>query len=63
MKRHRKRPMSAPSLDDVVKAMRRGNREAEREMMGPGFHAKHVVHKSSVCYSRKVKHKGAEDAD
>ena len=55
--------MSAPSLDDVVKAMRRGNREAEREMMVPGFHAKHVVHKSSVCYSRKVKHKGAEDAD
>lgn len=42
---------------DVVKAMRRGNRDAERELLGDGFHTKHKVHKSKKTYSRKHKHK------
>ena len=42
---------------DVIKAMRHGNRDAERELLGDGFHAKHKVHKSKKTYSRKQKHK------
>ena len=31
---------------DTIKAMRRGNREAEQELLGPGFHSQNRVHKS-----------------
>lgn len=40
-------------ISDVVKAMRRGQREAEMEILGPGFHAKTKPHKSKKIYSRK----------
>ena len=43
--------------NDVIKAMRKGNREAERELLGDGFHSKHRVHKSKKTYTRKTKHK------
>jgi len=48
-------------LDDVIKAMRRGNREGQQEMLGPGFHATNRVHRSKKTYTRKQKHKGSEE--
>ena len=43
---------------DAIKAMRRGGREAEQELLGPGFHSFNRLHKSKKIYSRKKKHKG-----
>lgn len=48
-------------LDDVIKAMRRGNREGEQEVLGPGFHSTNRVHRSKKTYTRKIKHKGNEE--
>ena len=48
-------------LDDVIKAMRRGNREGQQEVLGPGFHSTHSVHRSKKTYTRKEKHKGSLD--
>ena len=42
---------------DAVKAMRRGNREAEQELLGPGFHSHNWIQKSKKTYTRKMKHK------
>jgi len=44
-------------VTDAVKAMRKGNREAEMELLGPGFHSRHSIHKSANIYTRKEKHK------
>ena len=49
-------------LDDVIKAMRRGNREGEQEVLGPGFHSTNRVHRSKKTYTRKAKHK-SNDVD
>ena len=43
---------------DAIKAMRRGGREAEQDLLGPGFHSQNRVHKLEKIYSRKKKHKG-----
>lgn len=43
---------------DAIKAMRRGGREAEMELLGPGFHSHNKIHKSEKIYTRKKKHKG-----
>ena len=43
---------------DTIKAMRRGGREAEQELLGPGFHSHNKIHKSEKIYTRKIKHKG-----
>jgi len=43
---------------DAIKAMKRGGREAEQDLLGPGFHSQNRVHKSEKIYSRKKKHKG-----
>lgn len=37
--------------------MRRGNREAEQELLGPGFHSHNWIQKSKKTYTRKMKHK------
>jgi hypothetical protein len=42
---------------DAIKAMRRGGREAEQELLGPGFHSQTKIHKSKKTYTRKTKHK------
>lgn len=42
---------------DAIKAMKRGGREAEQEMLGPGFHSFNKPHKSKKEYTRKLKHK------
>ena len=56
MKKIRKKKLQPTTLD-VIKAMRRGGRDAEMEMLGPGFHSHSKVHKSEKVYSRKSKHK------
>lgn len=53
----RKKNKQSFSLDDYVKAMRKGSREAEQELLGPGFHTPHRVHASVKIYNRKQKHK------
>ncbi|WP_455664615.1 hypothetical protein [Phocaeicola sp.] len=49
------------TLDDYIKAAKKGSREAEQELLGPGFHAVHRVHRSKKTYTRKPKHKGGEE--
>ncbi len=48
-------------LDDVIKAMRRGNREGQQEVLGPGFHSTNRIHRSKKTYTRKLKHKASDD--
>ena len=45
---------------DAIKAMRRGGREAEQELLGSGFHSVNKIHKSKKTYTRKKKHKNKE---
>ncbi len=58
MKRKKKKQ---PINIDALKAMRRGNREGEQELLGPGFHSSDRVHRSKKTYTRKVKHKGIDE--
>ena len=58
----KRRKKQATSLD-AVKAMRRGGREAEHELFGPGFHSLNHVHKSKKTYTRKKKHSGQNPID
>lgn len=48
------------TLDDYIKAVKKGSREAEQELLGPGFHATHRVHRSQKAYTRKIKHKNRD---
>ena len=54
----KKRKKNQATNLDAIKAMRRGGREAERELFGPGFHSLNHVHKSKKTYTRKKKHSG-----
>lgn len=56
MKKFKKRMLKPTNLD-AIKAMRRGGREAEMELLGPGFHSHNKIHKSDKIYTRKKKHK------
>ena len=58
MKKVKKKIIQATNLD-AIKAMRRGGREAEMELLGPGFHSHNKIHKSNKLYTRKKKHKGS----
>ena len=62
MKRIKRKVVKGTNLD-AVKAMRRGNREAEQELLGPGFHSHNKIHRSEKLYSRKSKHKGNDEGD
>lgn len=42
-------------------AVRKGSREAERELLGDGFHSRTRVVKNKKRYSRKAKHRGQEE--
>lgn len=53
----KKKTKKQPINLDALKAMRRGNREGEQELLGPGFHASNRVHRSKKTYTRKAKHK------
>lgn len=52
-----KRKLAKGTTMDAIKAMRRGGREAEQELLGPGFHSFNRLHKSKKTYTRKAKHK------
>ena len=54
-----KRIILQPTNLDAIKAIRRGGREAEMELLGPGFHSHNRIHKSDKIYTRKKKHKGS----
>lgn len=62
MKRIKRKVVKGTNLD-AVKAMRRGNREAEQELLGPGFHSHNKIHRSEKLYTRKSKHKGNDEGD
>ena len=53
----KKRKNKTSTIDDYLKTSKRGNRQAEQEMLGPGFHSFHKIHKSKKTYTRKEKHK------
>lgn len=40
------------TINDIIKATRKGNREAQFEIFGPGFHTFHKVVKSKKVYNR-----------
>ena len=54
-----KRKVLQPTNLDAIKAIRRGGREAEMELLGPGFHSHNKIHKSDKIDTRKKKHKGS----
>lgn len=56
MKKKKNKILRITTLD-TLKAMRKGSREAEMELLGPGFHSHDRAHKSKNVYSRKTKHK------
>ncbi len=59
MKKNRKQKKNNETLNlDALKAMRKGGREAQQELLGPGFHSFLHVHVSKKVYTRKEKHKG-----
>ena len=60
MKRIKRKVVKGMNLD-AVKAMRRGNREAEQELLGPGFHSHNKIHRSEKLYTRKLKHERNDD--
>lgn len=49
------------SVEDYIKASKKGNRLAEMELYGPGFHSFNRIHHSRKMYTRKPKHKKEED--
>lgn len=61
MKRKKKSNMTKATTMDAIKAMRRGGREADRELFGPGFHSFDRLHKSKKTYTRKTKHRHIEE--
>ena len=62
MKTKNKKRKKTKSISlDVIKAMRKGNRDAYNDILGPGFHSFDKVHKSKKTYTRKKKHKTAEE--
>ena len=58
-----KRKVRKTTTLDAVKAMRRGGREAEQELFGPGFHSFNKRHKSKKTYTRKTKHKSEDGTE
>ena len=54
----KKKNKNKRTLDDYIKAVKKGNREAEMELLGPGFHSNTKIHRSKKLYSRKEKHNG-----
>jgi len=62
-KRKRKVAKTTTTMMDAIKAMKRGNREAQQEMLGPGFHSFNRLHQSKKTYTRKVKHKGNKNEE
>jgi len=53
-----KKPKTVIGMDDYMKAVRKADREAEMQLLGPGFHSMNRIHRSKKSYSRKEKHRG-----
>lgn len=49
------------NFETFITAVKKGSREAEKELFGPGFHPFYKVHKSKKLYTRKSKHKSKQD--
>lgn len=60
MKTRKNKKVKSISIEDFIKAVKKGNRLAEQELLGPGFHSSDRAHKSQKLYSRKSKHKDGE---
>lgn len=58
-----KKPKTVIGMDDYMKAVRKADREAEMQLMGPGFHSMNRIHRSKKSYSRKEKHRGQLSLD
>ena len=56
--RKKGKKMLLSAILDTIKAMRRGSRNTEMELLYPGFHSHCKIHKSDKVYTRKKKHKG-----
>jgi len=56
MKKNKRKVIHITNLD-AIKAMHKGGREAEQQLLGPGFHSFNRVHQSKKTYTRKTKHK------
>ena len=56
MKKNKRKVLNSINLD-AIKAMHKGEREAEQQLLGPGFHSFSRVHQSKKTYARKTKHK------
>ncbi|WP_143813323.1 hypothetical protein [Parabacteroides provencensis] len=60
MKIQKNKVRKSISIEDYIKAAKKGNRMAEQELLGPGFHSSDRVHQFKKLYSRKQKHRGEE---
>ncbi len=49
------------TVDDYIKAAKRGQREAEQEQRGPGFHSSDRAHRNRKMYCRKQKHRHRDE--
>jgi hypothetical protein len=49
------------TVDDYIKAAKRGQREAEQEQRGPGFHSSDRAHRNRKTYCRKQKHRHRDE--
>ena len=59
--RHRRQVRMAITVEDHIKAAKRGQREAEMEQLGPGFHSSDRTHRSRKTYTRKQKHRHRDE--
>ena len=59
-KTKRRKVKTKITMKDVIKANRKGSREAENELEG-GFVKKHRVHPSVKSYTRRKKHLNKEE--
>jgi hypothetical protein len=57
----RKQKIGSFTMADYIKAARKGSRQAEQDLLGPGFHSTDRAHRSKKLYTRKAKHKGKEE--
>lgn len=60
MKKQKDKIRKSISIKDYIKAIKKGNRVAEYELRGPGFHSSDRIHQSKKIYTRKLKHKSTD---
>jgi|GEM_PF-1409246 len=60
VKKQKSKTKKSISIKDYIKAIKKGNRAAEQELCGPGFHSSDRIHQSKKVYTRKQKHKNTD---